>query len=65
MLLLDCAFLDCKIMEFEVKHGTFILTGDHASSAVWPAPFASLYSDAVSQPISHALQAQDRPLFPC
>lgn len=40
------------------------LTDDHASSEVWPALFAFLCIDAVAQPTSHALQAQDRPLFP-
>lgn len=49
----------------QVKEDRAILTDDHASSEVWQAPSASLYNDVVTQPISHALQAQDHPLFPC
>lgn len=51
-------------MSLRGKDDMVILTDDRASSEVWPAPFASLCSDAVAQPTSHALQAQDRPLFP-
>lgn len=51
--------------ELQVKGDKVILTDDHVSSEVWPAPFASLYSDAVAQPTSHAWQAQGHPLFPC
>lgn len=50
--------------ELQGKEDKVILTDDHASFEVWPAPFASLCSDAVAQLTSHALQAQDRPLFP-
>lgn len=51
--------------ELQGKEDKVTLTDDRASSEVWPAPFASLCSDAVAQPASHALQARDRPLFPC
>ena len=51
--------------KLEVEGDKVSLTGDRASSEVWPAPFASLCSDVVAQPTSHALQAQDHPLFPC
>lgn len=51
--------------ELQVKGDEVILTDYRVSSEVWPAPFASLCSDAVAQPISHALQVQDRPWFPC
>lgn len=51
--------------ELKGKEDKVTLTDDRASSEVWPAPFASLCSDAVAQPASHASQAQDRPLFPC
>lgn len=51
-------------MNFWGKEDKVVLTDDRASSEVWPAPFASLCSDAVAQPTSHALQVQDRPLFP-
>lgn len=47
------------------KEDRATLTDDRASSEVWPAPFASLCSAAVAQPTSHALQVQDRLLFPC
>lgn len=49
----------------EGKEDGVLLTDDRASSEVWQAPFASLYSDVVAQPASRALQAQDHPLFPC
>lgn len=32
------------------KEDKVILTDDRASSEAWPAPFASLCSDAVAQP---------------
>lgn len=47
--------------ELEAKGDKIILTDDRASSEVWPAPFASLCSDAAAQPASLALQAQDHP----
>lgn len=50
--------------ELQGKGDKVILTGDHASSEVWPAPFASLCTGAVAQLTSHALQAQDHPWFP-
>lgn len=48
-----------------VNRNKAMLTDDHASFEVWPALSASLCSDAVSPLTSHALPAQDRPLFPC
>lgn len=50
--------------EFEGKEHDAILTDDRASSEAWPTPSASLCSNAVAQPTSHAWRAQDRPLFP-
>lgn len=57
--------LELTDLGISVKEDRAILTDDHVSSEVWQAPSASLYSNVVTQPISHALQAQDHPLFPC
>lgn len=50
--------------ELQGKGANVALTGGHASSVVWRAPFAFLCTAAVAQLTSHALQAQDHPWFP-